>query len=276
MDTTQVWEAIRSVVESGNEDDEVDLKSEWYDLETRDGKAEFLKDVCAMANGLSGPGDRRYLVCGVLDIEQWPDRADVAGYVRGIEPGDVDEINRITSQSVKTHIEPRIDLKYLEIQHPEASRTLGVLQIRGWLRGRDQRPYVFAAGIGRIRKGQIFIRSLGGVSEPADRSDIQELVNHALRQQIESLEQELEESERNAEEELDRQRREFEDELQTIVEDLRSDKQRLSSEAEKQREFARALCRRFCQCLDDANVRKLRRLAKRCGMEEDFDSWVTS
>jgi len=32
MDTTQVWDAIRNVVESGNEDDQVDLKSKWYNL----------------------------------------------------------------------------------------------------------------------------------------------------------------------------------------------------------------------------------------------------
>lgn len=276
MDHTQIWEAIRNVVESGNEDDEVDLKSEWYDLDSRDGKAEFVKDVCAMANGLSGPGDRRYLVCGVLDSRQWPDRADVAGYVRGVQPGDVDGINQTISQSVKTHIEPRIDVQYVEIQHPpEVDRTLGVVRIRGWS-GRDDRPYVIATGIGSVKKSQVFVRSLGGLSEPADRSDIQLLVSCALQERIEYLEREREELERKAEAELNRQREEFEDELLTTVEDLRNDKQRLSSEAEKQREFARALCRRFYQYLDDTNRRSLRKLAQRYDMDEDVDSWVAS
>ncbi|MBC8450284.1 MAG: ATP-binding protein [Chloroflexi bacterium] len=261
MDNVQVWEAIRHVVESGNEDDEVDLKSEWYDLDSRDGKAEFLKDVCAMANDLSEPGDRRYLVCGVLDVGQWPDRTDVVGYIKGVEPGDLDGINKTISQSVKIHIEPRIQVQYLEIQHPEVNRTLAVLEIRGWLKGRDARPYVIATGIGGLKKGQVFVRSLGGLSEPADRSDIQELVNCALQQQVESLQKECDE---------------LEEELLVEIDDLRGDKERLTGERDRQRDFARALCRLFHPCLDGTDLKKLRRLVRRYGMEEDFDSLIAS
>ncbi|GAG21798.1 unnamed protein product, partial [marine sediment metagenome] len=215
MSKENVWDAIRDVVESGNEDDEVDLKSKWYDLDNRDGKAEFLKDICAMANNLSGSGDRRYIACGVLDARQCPDRADADGYVTGVQIGDVDGINQRISQSVKTHIEPRVDLRYLEIQHPEVDRTLGILEIRGWLR-RDDRPYVIATGIGGLKKGQIFIRSLGGLSEPADRSDILLLVGYVQQQHIENLEQELEDLRLSTE----REREEIEAQLERRYERL--------------------------------------------------------
>ena len=149
MDSVQIWEAIQDIVESGNENNEVDLKSEWYNLGDKPGKADFLKDVCAMANSLSGHGDRRYIVCGAWDARHCQDRTDAASYIKGVQPGDVDTINQTISHLVSKYVAPAFGVHYLEIQHPELKRTLGVLEIQGWLGGWDERPYTLSASFNR-------------------------------------------------------------------------------------------------------------------------------
>lgn len=287
MDAEKVWEAIRNVVESGNEDDKADLKSEWYDLGSKSGKVKFLKHICAMANSLSGHGDRRYIVLGVLDAKHCQDRTDAANYIVGVQPGDVDTINQTISHLVSEYIDPPCDLHYLEIPQPELNRTVGALEIRGWLGGWDERPYVIAKGIAkdidRLCKGQVFVRRAGSVSEPASWTDIRLLVNHAQEQRIESLEMELEELRQSAEEELgetvtqlQRDHKESVSELLDEISDLRSDKARLSNEGEEWMELARMLCRRVHRRLGDTDRNWLRRQMRRRGKKIEFDSWTAS
>jgi len=283
MDSAQIWEAIRDVVESGNENNEVDLKSEWYNLDHKPGKADFLKDVCAMANSLSGHGDRRYIVCGAWDARHCQDRTYAASYIKGVQPGDVDTINQTISHVVSKYVDPPFGVRYIEIQHPELNRKLGVLEIQGWLGGWDERPYIIAEGIDKLSTSQIFVRRIGGVSEPANWTDIRLLVNHAQEQHIESLEMELEDAKQNADEELrdaiaqlQRERKEVEKEWLNEIRDLQSDKGRLSSEGQEWMELARVLCRRIHQRLDDTDRSWLRRQMKRRGKEGELDSWTTS
>jgi len=283
MDGVKIWETIRYVVESGNENDEVDLKSEWYNLDDKPGKADFLKDACAMANSLSGHGDRCYIVCGVWDIKHREDRSDPAKYIEGVKPGDVDTINQTISHLVSKYVDPPFGVRYLEIQHPKLNRTLGVLEIQGWLGGWDERPYIIAEGIDKLSVSQIFVRRVGGVSEPANWTDIRLLVNHAQEQRVESLEMELEEAKQNAAEELrdaiaqlQRERKEVEKELLDEIRDLQSDKGRLGSEGQEWMELARVLCRRIHQRLDDTDRSWLRGQMKRRGKERELDSWITS
>ena len=56
---------------SSAETDLLEFKQEWYDFELKAGKAEFVKDVLALAN-TTRPGEHGYLVVGVRD--KGPDR----------------------------------------------------------------------------------------------------------------------------------------------------------------------------------------------------------
>ena len=275
----EIWEAIRAAVESGREDDVVELKSEWYDLSNKSGEAEFLKDICAMANDLQGPGDARYIVCGVLDADRCLDRTDPAEYVKGVQPGSVNKLNERISQSVKTHIEPYINVRYIEVQHPKVDAILGVLEIRGWSRGWDDRPYVIKKGIHKLRKSQIYVRRSAGVSEPASWREIRLLVEHSQEQRIEHLEQEkktleknLREEFRNAEVRWAEEKVAIERDYRWIITELRKDKARLAEEGERFRELARGLSRRFWQ-RSEADRSILRTCFERYGMEDWLKAW---
>jgi len=300
MDSAQIWEAIRHVVESGYEDDVVDLKSEWYDLSNESREAEFLKDVCAMANDLQGPGDVRYIVCGVLDADQCPDRTNVANYVKGVQTGPVNKLNTRISQSVKTHIEPYINVRYIEVQHPNVNAVLGILEIRGWSKGWDDRPYVIKKGIGKLKKSQIFVRRSASVCEPARWSEIRLLVEHSQEQRIEHLEQELRDLEEAHKEELQnaevqwrqdkaemerdyqktivalqQQMAEMEQGYQEFIAALRNDKDMLAEEKERFKELVRGLSRRFWQ-RSEADRSILRMCFRRYGMEDWLETWCPS
>jgi hypothetical protein len=56
MDEGQLWEAIHQAIESGEEEDTIDLKSRRYNFRSNASKGEFIKDVSAIAN--SGDGLR--------------------------------------------------------------------------------------------------------------------------------------------------------------------------------------------------------------------------
>jgi len=296
-DSKEIWEAIRAAVESGREDDVVELKSEWYNLSNRSGEAEFLKDVCAMANDLQGPGDVRYIVCGVLDADQCPDRTDAADYVKGVQTGPVNKLNERISQSVKTHMEPYINVRYIEVQHPNIDAILGVLEIRGWSRGWDDRPYVIKEGIHRLRKSQIYVRRSAGVSEPASWREIRLLVEHSQEKQIERLKQEIKdlgeahkEELQNAEVEwrrdtakkeqsykkeitkLERQIADMEQDYLKTINLLQNDKDKLAAERERFKELARSLSRLLWR-RSEADRSTLCTCFRRYGMEDWLKAW---
>jgi len=288
------------VVESGCEDDVVDLKSKWYDLSNRPGEAEFLKDVCAMANDLPEPDAVRYIVCGVLDVDQCPDRTDVANYVMGVQTGPVNKLNERISQSVKTHIEPPVNVRYVDIRHSDVDAILGALEIRGWSKGWDDRPYTIKEGIHKLKKSQIYVRCSGGVSDPASWSQIRLLVEHSQERRIESLEQEVKDLEEAHKEELqnaemqwrqdadekewDYQRTitalrqetaDMEQDHQESMTLLRNDKAGLVEEKERLKELARGLTQRFWRG-SEVNKSILRRCFRHYGMEHQLDAWCLS
>jgi len=67
MEDEEIWQAIRSTVESGVETPKIDLKSD-LSLNQALEKAEFVKDVIAIANVSGNVG---YIVIGVKERKNW-------------------------------------------------------------------------------------------------------------------------------------------------------------------------------------------------------------
>ena len=290
--SAEIWEVIRAVVETGREDDVVDLKSEWYDLSSRLGKAEFLKDICAMANPLRKPYDAKwgYIVCGVLDAKHRAECTNAADYVKGVQPSPVNELNERIGQLVDEYIDPYIEVRYVELEHPDVHAILGVLEIRGcW----DDRPYILKNSIHDLSKGQIYVRLSAGISRLAKQGDIRRLVAHSQEWRIEHLEQEKKELEDRYREELEniemqieqeyqaritkleQEKTEIEEDYQRIRAELQDDKDKLVKERERFKELARGLSRRFWQC-SEADRSILCTCFRRYGMEDWLIAWCSS
>jgi hypothetical protein len=210
MDTTWVWESIRNVVESGDENERVDLKEELYNLETRPGKAQLLKHVCGMANALSESRTMAFLVCGVKDLRRRPGNAQLAGYVIGVPSVNRNELTERIGNLIGDCLYPTCNTRYLEIPHPQIDRLLGIIVVGGEDEDWQNRPYVITQSIDDVKQGQIYIRRPHGATKIANRSDIARLVDSSLEQRIEGLEDEvkrLEESLANAEQEYQQEYR---------------------------------------------------------------------
>lgn len=119
-----LWRRLARHIESRKETPKVDLKLS-LDLSSRIQRAEFAKDVTAIANTPGGDG---YFIIDVKDIK---DRVsdDVTDYVVGFDPGDPDQFHRqmVNALTMFCNRVPLVD--YDQIRHPATDRTIGVVNI---------------------------------------------------------------------------------------------------------------------------------------------------
>jgi len=138
---SRLWEILKHYIESGQEARKVDLK-QTLDLSSSSRRAEFAKDVAAMANTSGGPG---YLVIGVVDRKH-RHSDNPSEYVVGFRPDNPDVFEQRRVQALQHYCDPVPQTRYEEICHPTTGRYIGVVIIP---RGFD-RPYTV--------NGEIFVR----------------------------------------------------------------------------------------------------------------------
>lgn len=139
-----LWHTLESFITHGNEGRKVDLKFQ-IDLSKPSGRAEFAKDISAMANT---PGGRGYLVIGVLDKK---DRKtdDPNEYIRGFRPNPhLFEQQRV--QALMDFCRPVPEVLYQEIFHPQLpDRPIAVVVIPRMF----NRPYQVVGNAGKVSPG---------------------------------------------------------------------------------------------------------------------------
>lgn len=102
----------------------IEFKREWHDLNSRRGKAEFIKDVLALANA-ARPDDPAYLVIGVEDIKEGRD-------ITGVEDSpDVEQLHQILA----AYANPVPEVDYATVTVDD--HQIAILRIR-WT---DAQPY---------------------------------------------------------------------------------------------------------------------------------------
>lgn len=111
-------ESILTAALEGHEDSDFELKQQWHDLSSKHGKAEFVKDVIALANATS-PERAGHIVFGVEDARH-------GGRVLGVgTTPDSEQLQQILS----SYSSPVPDLKCAHIQY--SGVTVSVLRV-GW------------------------------------------------------------------------------------------------------------------------------------------------
>jgi len=164
-----LWRRLVRYIESGKETPKVDLKLT-LDLSSRIQKAEFAKDVTAIANTPGGDG---YLIIGVKDTK---DRVsdDATDYVVGFDPGDPDQFHRqmMDALSLFCNRVPLVD--YDEVTHPSTGRKIGVVHIPRSFK----KPHGITRSSGPIEAGQVWIRR-GTATYLASVEEIEDMIRDA-------------------------------------------------------------------------------------------------
>jgi hypothetical protein len=161
--TGSLWNTIEQFVHTGKETRKADLKRELV-LSDRTKRAEFAKDVCALANTSGGTG---YLIIGVLDAKERTSN-DPASYIIGVSY-DEDELQRQIQQALSNFCNPVPDIRLETIHDPQASRDIGLVIVPRSVR----RPHEIIRESGQVRKG-IYVRR-GAETFLASREEILEM-----------------------------------------------------------------------------------------------------
>jgi hypothetical protein len=119
-----LWEKLVPFVERGQETRKIDFKRQ-LDLSTARARAEFAKDVTAMANTGGGPG---YLVIGVLDHKDRKGN-NPADYVIGFRPTNMEGWQQQMVQALVAYCKPVPEVLYEEIIPPNVRVPIGVVVI---------------------------------------------------------------------------------------------------------------------------------------------------
>lgn len=144
-----LWNILKPFIVQGNEGRKVDLKLQ-IDLSKPAGRAEFAKDVSAMANT---PGGRGYLVIGVLDKKDRKTN-DPGEYIRGFRP-DLHIFEQRRVHALEHFCRPVPEVLYEEVFHPEIpDRPIGVVVIPRMF----NRPYRVIESAGKVTPGCYFRR----------------------------------------------------------------------------------------------------------------------
>lgn len=148
--SSSMWRRIRRFVEEGKETPKVDLK-EKLELSSRKDKAEFVKDVTAIANTR---GKRGYLIIGVKDSKDCPrEGASPEDYVVGFSPADADELQRQMWDALRTFCDPLPDVSMEILEHPEIRRQICVIIIEA-----GKRPHKIIRSSEGIEQEDVFVR----------------------------------------------------------------------------------------------------------------------
>lgn len=159
-----LWQRLAPHVESGQEDEKVELKQQ-LSLEGRVERAEFARDVAALANT---PGGEGYLVIGVTDGRKRQAGADP---VPGFTCTDRDELRRQIGEALKMFCDPPPKVSFREVAHPPTGRTLGVVVVAQ----SSARPHAIKRASGEIQEDEIWVRR-GPACARATRREIEEMI----------------------------------------------------------------------------------------------------
>ncbi|CAB3389591.1 CRISPR-associated protein Csx15 [Kyrpidia spormannii] len=146
-----IWRRIRRYVEQGHETPKVDLKLT-VDLSKRDGRAEFAKDVTAIANT---PGGTGYLIIGVLDSAACPrDHSTPEDYVVGFTHPNADNFYIQMIEALNQFCKPVPDIEYHEVVHEPTRRNVGVVTIKH----SNMQPHSFIRPGEGVQQHDVWIR----------------------------------------------------------------------------------------------------------------------
>ncbi len=151
MNVHPLWRRVKRYVVSGQETPKVDLKRT-LDLSTELQKAEFVKDVTAIANTPGGDG---FLVIGVVDARE-RDSNDPKDYIVGFQAprGDPDAFHRQMIDALVKFCNRVPIIEYEEIMHPDTKRHIGVVTIKR----SSNRPHSFIRASGEVEQYDTYIR----------------------------------------------------------------------------------------------------------------------
>lgn len=169
-----LWNEIASAVKSGREDLKIDLKEE-ITLDGKNDKAEFAKDVSAIANTSGGTG---YMVIGVIDPRHRKSNSP-EDYIKGFYHHNIDSFEQQMQQALSNYVEPPPIFEFQTIIHPEVNRILGIVIIPG----SSHRPHVFVRGSAKIEPGDIFVRR-GSHTCKVCRGDILQIMDDYCQSKI--------------------------------------------------------------------------------------------
>lgn len=234
MDDQELWQVIAEVARSGDETSVFELKSYMYDFSGDAHKSEFVKDVCAIANSLTDRHAEGYLVIGVCDSTDCPDRSDPAQYVTGVTIPNRDELERRVNQILESHVDPplTLDCRLLTSALTGMGKEIAVFVIRAWTESHeaDPHPYVVRQSVGRLQPGIAFIKR-GTMVLPALRADIVNLAARHIRLKHEHETKALEAEHLNTIESLrvegERMLRSLEEDFRKSIDGLQDDRKEL-------------------------------------------------
>jgi len=166
--TSDLWTAIQGSVETGGETQEIELK-ESLDLTSRPNRAEFARDVSAIAN--RGPG---HLVVGVQDARHRTS-ANPAEYVLGWQ-GDLDETERTMRDALVTFCGPPPRILVHIVQEPKTRRNLLVVQVPR----SGARPHAITRESAGVKPHEIWIRD-GTMVRTAALAELEEMMRGQRR-----------------------------------------------------------------------------------------------
>ena len=150
MTAHSLWRRIRRYVVTGRETPKVDLKRT-LDLSARAQRAEFVKDITAIANTPGGDG---FLIIGVIDgSERTSDMPEE--YVVGFQaPQGPDAFHRQMVDALAQFCDRVPTIEYDEIEHPESGRHIGIVTVRR----SSKRPHSFIRSSGEMKQHDVYIR----------------------------------------------------------------------------------------------------------------------
>ncbi len=145
-----ILQLLEEYIECGEEDEKVELK-QTLSLTSRSERAEFARDVCAIANT---DGQRGFLVVGVVDRRHRKSnrRED---YILGFECRDFDRLERHAVDAVRVYCDPPPKVTMHRCLEPQTQRTILVVEVP---RSRA-RPHVVSRTSNDIEEGQIWVRA---------------------------------------------------------------------------------------------------------------------
>ena len=191
-----VWEHRGAIMISSQEIDALLQDGETHtvefkrqlDLRTDSHKAEFIKDVIALANA-NATGPNRYILIGITNDGEYYNPEDPQQRANRDQLLDALSAEKLQA-IVSAHTNPVLQIRFAKVDYYDG--PIGKLQV---VRDVTAVPYQVSKGIGnedpkdkaarRVNKGQIFIRD-GTITREADADDIasmEALAERAKRRQ---------------------------------------------------------------------------------------------
>lgn len=152
MDTL---ERLWAHIEAGDETPKIEFKC-LLDLSKNKDKAEFAKDISALANTSGGDG---YLVIGVLDKKECQRQSPELSldFLLGVperSPKDIGELERQMNQVLETYCSPSPSVGYEQLWCEQNAKWIGVVTVPRT----SQRPHVIVRGGEGIQPQDIWVR----------------------------------------------------------------------------------------------------------------------